>query len=86
MMAVLEAILSVVGRSSGLALELYRVAVLCQDEAVTDLIKAASVINNFALILKQIGTIIKEDDRLLSHEVCHIHSPHTTPLLDFQQF
>jgi hypothetical protein len=77
MMAVLEAILSVVGRSSGLALELYRVAALCQNEAV---------INNFASILKQIGTIIKEDDRLLSHEVCRIYSPHITPLLDLQQF
>jgi hypothetical protein len=79
MIAVLEAILPVVARSSGLALELYRVAALSQDEAAKDLIKAASAINSFATILKQIGTVIKEDDRLLSQEVCSIHSPHKMP-------
>ena len=68
-MAVLEAILPVVSRSSGLALELYRVAASSQDEAAKDLIKAAGATNSFASILKQIGTIIKEEDRLPSHEV-----------------
>jgi hypothetical protein len=67
--AVLEVILPVVARSSGLALELYRAAALSQDKAAKDLIKAASAVNGFATILKQIGTIVKEDDRLLSHEV-----------------
>ena len=68
-MGVLDAILPVVSQGSGLALELYRVAASSQDEAAKDLTKAASAINNFASILKQIGTIIKEDDRLPSHEV-----------------
>ncbi|KAH8726304.1 hypothetical protein GQ44DRAFT_192456 [Phaeosphaeriaceae sp. PMI808] len=71
-MAVLEAILPVAGHSSVLALELYRVAALSQDEAARDSIQAASAINNFASILKQIGTIIKEDDRLPSHEATEI--------------
>jgi len=70
MMAVLEAILPVVSRSSGLALELYRVAASSENEAAEDLIKAAGATNNFASVLKQIGTILKEDDRLPSHEVC----------------
>lgn len=68
MMAALAAILPVVARSSSLALELYRVAAGSQ-EAATELIKAAKVINHFALNLKHIGTIVKEDDRLPSHEV-----------------
>lgn len=69
MMAVLAAILPVVARSSGLALDLYRVTA-GSHEVASELIKAAKVINHFALNLKQIGTIIKEDDRLPSHEVC----------------
>jgi hypothetical protein len=69
-MAVLEAILPAVARSSGLSLELYRIAALCQNEAARDLITTASAINSFASIVKQIGTIIKEDDRLPSNEVC----------------
>ncbi|KAF2832018.1 hypothetical protein CC86DRAFT_340187 [Ophiobolus disseminans] len=68
MMAVLEAILPVVSRSSSLALELYRVAASSHDEAAKDLIQAAGATNNFASVLKQIGTIVKEDDRLPSHE------------------
>lgn len=69
MIAVLESILPVVSRSSGLALELYRVAASSQTGAARDLIQAAGATNNFASVLKQIGTIIKEDDRLPSHEV-----------------
>lgn len=68
-MAVLEAILPAVARNSGMSLQLYRVAALSHNEAARDLIKAASTINNFASTLKQIGTIIKEDDRLPSSEV-----------------
>jgi hypothetical protein len=79
MMAVLEAILPAVARSSGLSLELYRVAASSHNEAAKDLIKAASTINSFASILKQIGTIIKEDDRLPSLEVCRISSPSNVP-------
>lgn len=69
MMAVLAAILPVVSRSSSLALELYRVAAESK-EAAKQLIKVASAVSSFALILKQVGTIIKEDDRLPSPEVC----------------
>ncbi|KAH3988082.1 hypothetical protein HBH92_057350 [Parastagonospora nodorum] len=68
MMAVLEAILPAVARSSGISLQLYRVAASSHNAAARDLIKAASTINNFASTLKQIGTIIKEDDRLPSSE------------------
>lgn len=68
-MAVLAAILPVVSRSSCLALELYQFAASSPGEA-KDLIKVAKAINNFASILKQVGTIIKEDDRLPSYEVC----------------
>ncbi|KAH7069410.1 hypothetical protein FB567DRAFT_221740 [Paraphoma chrysanthemicola] len=68
MMAVLDSILPVVSRSSALALELYRTAASCENEAAKDFIHAASVTNTFASTLKQIGTIIKEDDRLPSHE------------------
>jgi hypothetical protein len=70
MMAVLEAILPAVARCASLSLELYRIAISSQNEAARDLITTASAINSFASILKQIGTIIKEDDRLPSNEVC----------------
>ena len=72
-MAVLAAILPVVSRSSCLALELYQFAASSPREA-KDLIEVAKAINNFASILKQVGTIIKEDDRLPSYEVCY--TPH----------
>lgn len=68
MMAVLAAILPVVSSSSRLALELYQAAA-DSPVASKDLIVVASNVNNFASILKQVGTIIKEDDRLPSHEV-----------------
>ncbi|KAH7355850.1 hypothetical protein BKA66DRAFT_429360 [Pyrenochaeta sp. MPI-SDFR-AT-0127] len=67
MMAVLATILPVVSRSSSLAYNLYRSGAESQ-ESVKDFITIASVINEFASILKQVGTIIKEDDRLPSHE------------------
>lgn len=68
-MAVLDNILPAVGRISGLSRELYRVAA-ANHKAAQDFIKAASSVNSFAATLKQIGTIIKEDDRLPSREVC----------------
>jgi len=68
-MAVLAAILPIVSRSSCLALELYRFAASSSTEAESFL-KVARAINGFAAILKQVGTIIKEDDRLPSYEVC----------------
>lgn len=68
-MAVLAAILPVVSRGSCLALELYQFAASSPGQA-KDLIEVAKAINNFASILKQVGTIIKEDDRLPSYEVC----------------
>jgi hypothetical protein len=70
MMAVLETILPAVARSSSVSLEIYRVVALSPNETAKDLIKSASAVNNFASILKQIGTIIKEDDRLPSNQVC----------------
>jgi hypothetical protein len=68
-MAVLETILPAVARSSTISVEIYRVAALSPNEAVKDLVKSASAINNFASTLKQIGTIVKEDDRLPSNQV-----------------
>ena len=67
-MAVLAAILPVVSRSSALALELFKTAAAC-PEAAKELVEVANKINGFASILKQVGTIIKEDDRLPSPEV-----------------
>lgn len=67
-MAVLAAILPVVSKSSRLTLELYQAATE-SPVAATDFVKVGSGINGFASILKQVGTIIKEDDRLPSHEV-----------------
>ncbi|KAI4613822.1 hypothetical protein J4E83_007424 [Alternaria metachromatica] len=66
-MAVLADILPVVSRSSALALKLYGVAVE-SPEAAKDLVAVANKTNGFAAILKQLGTIIKEDDRLPSPE------------------
>lgn len=67
-MAVLAAILPVVSRSSHLALQLFGVAAQ-SPEATKDLVAVATKVNGFAAILKQVGTIIKEDDRLPSLEV-----------------
>ncbi|KAF2644188.1 hypothetical protein P280DRAFT_226750 [Massarina eburnea CBS 473.64] len=66
-MAVLAAILPFVSRCSALALNLYRLAAV-ETDAAKDLLKAAKAINNVSLIVKQVGTIIKEDDRLPSSE------------------
>jgi len=77
-MAVLAAILPVVSRSSCLALELYQFAASSPGEA-KDLVKVAKAINNFASILKQVGTIIKEDDRLPSYEVCYFPQSAASP-------
>ncbi|KAH6612432.1 hypothetical protein C7974DRAFT_77775 [Boeremia exigua] len=70
-MAALAAILPVVSRSSCLALELYQLAASSPEEA-QDLLKIAKAINSFASILKQVGTIIKEDDRLPSYEALDV--------------
>jgi hypothetical protein len=81
-MAVLAAILPVVSRSSCLALELYQFAASSPGSA-KDFVKVARAINNFALILKQVGTIIKEDDRLPSLEVCHcLHVRYANIIID----
>ncbi|KAG9386336.1 hypothetical protein A1F94_003086 [Pyrenophora tritici-repentis] len=66
-MAVLAAILPVVSRSSSLALQLFGIAAASPD-AAKDFVAVANKINGFAAILKQVGTIIKEDDRLPSLE------------------
>jgi hypothetical protein len=80
MMAVLETILPAVARSSAISVEIYRVAALSPNEAVKDLIKSASAMNNFASTLKQIGTIVKEDDRLPSNQVCISNPTSKIPL------
>jgi hypothetical protein len=67
-MAVLAAILPIVSRSSVLALHLYQLAAT-EADAAKDIVATAKSINNVSLIVKQIGTIIKEDDRLPSSEV-----------------
>lgn len=71
-MAVLATILPVVGRSASLALQLYKCATRLHDEAATDLTRAAKSIRAFSSVLKQVGTIIKEDDLLTSHEAIEV--------------
>ncbi|KAK7184082.1 hypothetical protein DPSP01_001276 [Paraphaeosphaeria sporulosa] len=66
-MAVLAAILPLVSQSSALALVLYRLAAV-DAYAAKELLRAAKAISNLALIVKEVGTIIKEDDRLPSAE------------------
>ncbi|KAL1595669.1 hypothetical protein SLS60_009358 [Paraconiothyrium brasiliense] len=66
-MAVLAAILPLVSQSSALALVLYRLAA-ADAHVARDLLKAAKAISDLALIVKEVGTIIKEDDRLPSVE------------------
>jgi hypothetical protein len=68
-MAVLADILPVTSRSATLALKLYGIAAESPGSA-KDFVGVANKINGFAAILKQLGTIIKEDDRLPSPEVC----------------
>lgn len=68
-MAVLAAILPLAAQGSTLALLLYRVAAANPHEA-KELLGTARGISNLALIVKEVGTIIKEDDRLPSAEVC----------------
>lgn len=79
-MAVVASILPVVSRCSTLTLEIYQVASTTVDFA-KDLSQAAGSISNFALVLKQVGTIIKEDDGLPSLEVCCSAHAHYTGLL-----
>lgn len=71
-MAVLATILPVVGRSGSLALQLYKCAATLHDEAASDLTRAAKSIRAFSSVLKQVGTIIKEDDLLTSHEAIEV--------------
>ncbi|KAF1953960.1 hypothetical protein CC80DRAFT_134106 [Byssothecium circinans] len=70
-MAVLAAILPIVSRSSALAVHLYSLAAV-EADTTKDLLKTAKYINNVSLIVKQLGTIIKEDDRLPSSDAFEI--------------
>jgi hypothetical protein len=72
-MAALAAILPEVSRNSSLVLELYQLAASTQDEAAKKLISLAKSVNSFSAVLKQVGAIIKEDDRLPSYEVCQLY-------------
>lgn len=67
-MAVLAAILPLASQASALALLLYRLAA-ANSHTTIELLKTAKAISNLALIVKEVGTIIKEDDRLPSAEV-----------------
>ena len=69
MLTVLATILPLVSRCAHLSSDLYRIAAESSEEATEDLLDIAGSLNRFASILKQVGTIIKEDDRLPSHEV-----------------
>jgi hypothetical protein len=71
-MAALAAILPEVSRNSSLVLELYQLAASTQDKAAEKLISLAKSVNSFSAVLKQVGAIIKEDDRLPSYEVCQL--------------
>lgn len=68
---VLDSILPVVTRCSSLSLRLYQVAASSRETA-TLLIDTAKTTNTFALSLKQVGTIITENDQLPSHSVREI--------------
>jgi hypothetical protein len=78
MMAVLAAILPLVSQSSTLALELYRFAA-AEVDTTRHLIRTAKSITSLALVVKQVGTVIKEDDRLLSAEVCLYYDTLSAP-------
>lgn len=67
-MAVHADILPLVSQSSALALVLYRLAAADADVA-KDLLRTAKAVSSLALIVKEVGTIIKEEDRLPSAEV-----------------
>lgn len=56
-----------------LALDLYNVATTASFTP-TDFSRIAKSISTFSLTVKQVGTIIREDDSLASPEVCQ--SPH----------
>ncbi|KAJ4301008.1 hypothetical protein N0V90_003097 [Kalmusia sp. IMI 367209] len=72
-MAVLAAILPLVSECSALALVLYRLGAADVDACVAkELLRTAKALSNLALIVKEIGTIIKEDDRLPSAEACYM--------------
>lgn len=76
-MAVLAAILPLVSQSSALALVLYHLAA-ADAHTAKELLEAAKAISNLALIVKEVGTIIKEDDRLPSAEVCMLFFVYAT--------
>jgi hypothetical protein len=67
-MANLGAIFASVSRGSTLALDLYKIATE-QCSAGHDLSRVAKSISKFSSAVKQVGTIIKEDDSLPSAEV-----------------
>ncbi|KAF2876317.1 hypothetical protein BDV95DRAFT_590454 [Massariosphaeria phaeospora] len=62
----LAAILPIVSRSSALTLGLYQLPIAAN--ATNNTTGIAKSINEFSLIIKQVGTIIKENDRLPSSE------------------
>lgn len=81
-MAVLAAILPLVSQASALALALYRLAAT-DVYAAKELLKTARAVSNLALIAKEIGTFVNQDDRLPSPEVslCSPFAPHCMLLM-----
>ncbi|CAI6341740.1 unnamed protein product [Periconia digitata] len=65
-MSALTAILPFVSRCSAITHGLYRLAT--QTKAASNILKTAKSINSLALVVKQLGTVIKEDDRIPSAE------------------
>ncbi|KAF2280895.1 uncharacterized protein EI97DRAFT_12612 [Westerdykella ornata] len=65
-MADFAAIFSAIARSSSLALNLYKIATASPQTA--DIIRVAQSINSFSSALKQIATLIREDDTIYSSE------------------
>jgi hypothetical protein len=78
-MADLAGVFSIVSWASSLALELYKLATKAPS-ALNSINTITKSISNFSSTVKQVGTIIREDDSLPSPEVCCIHiftSPNT---------
>lgn len=72
-MADFGAIFQIVSRGSALALEFYKLAPTTTiASGTTDISRVAKSISNFSSTVKQIGTIIKEDDSLPSAEVSYV--------------
>lgn len=69
-MADFGAIFSVVTRASSLALELYKLR--GRDQAADEVVHLAKCINSYSLAVKQLGTVIRDDDTQISSKAVEI--------------